>query len=154
MGFGILEGQKVVKNDTGKFFIWGPLSHHNRENLPLFDFRPHFSPLNDLPGPWNLSRQAGRTQKWCVGYKEHQNRTTVARFSSWKVKIALLLGKAKMGPKRLKRATAVRFWCSWYPTQYFWVRPVILDRFQGPGRSFSGEKWGRKSKSGFSAMPR
>ena len=68
--------------------------------------------------------------------------------------MALLLGKAKMGPKRLKRATAVRFWCSWYPTQYFWIRPVILDRFQGPGRSFSDQKLGLKSKSGFSGHPR
>ena len=68
--------------------------------------------------------------------------------------MALLLGKAKMGPKRLKRATAVRFWCSWYPTQYFWIRPVILDRFQGPGRSFSDQKWGLKSKNGFSGHPR
>ena len=59
-----------------------------------------------------------------------------------------------MGPKRLKRATAVRFWCSWYPTQYFWIRPVILDRFQGPGRSFSDQKLGLKSKSGFSGHPR
>ena len=59
-----------------------------------------------------------------------------------------------MGPKRLKRATAVRFWCSWYPTQYFWIRPVILDRFQGPGRSFSDQKWGLKSKSRFSGHPR
>ena len=38
--------------------------------------------------------------------------------------------------------------CSLYPTQHFWVRPVKLDRFQGPGRSFRGEKWGQKSKSG------
>ena len=68
--------------------------------------------------------------------------------------MALLLGKAKMGPKALKRATAVRFWCSWYPTQYFWIRPVILDRFQGPGRSFSDQKLGLKSKSGFSGHPR
>ena len=68
--------------------------------------------------------------------------------------MALLLAKAKMGPKRLKRATAVRFWCSWYPTQYFWIRPVILDRFQGPGRSFSDQKWGLKSKSRFSGHPR
>ena len=68
--------------------------------------------------------------------------------------MALLLAKAKMGPKRLKRATAVRFWCSWYPTQYFWIRPVILDRFQGPGRSFSDQKLGLKSKSGFSGHPR
>ena len=48
----------------------------------------------------------------------------------------------------------VRFWCSLYPTQHFWVRPVILDRFQGPGRSFSDQKLGLKSKSGFSGHPR
>ena len=64
--------------------------------------------------------------------------------SSWKAEIALLLGKAKMGLKGLKQATAVRFWCSLYPTQHFWVRPACLDGFQGAGRSLSGEKWHRE----------
>ena len=115
-----------------------------RKNLPFVDLQPHFSPLNDLPRPWNPSRLTGRTQKCCARHQEHQNRTNVAQISPRNVKIALLLGKDKMGQKGLKQATAVLFWCSWYPTQLFWVRPVALDGFQGPGRSFSGEKWGWK----------
>ena len=111
-------------------------------------FWPHFLPFNDLPGPWNPSRSTGRTQKCCVGYQEHQNRSAVARFSLFGPILAFPRSKAILTFQELKRATVVRFWCSLYPTQHFWVRSACLDKFQGPGRSFRGEKWGRKSKSG------
>ena len=90
----------------------------------------------------------GRTKKCCVGYQEHQNRTAVARFSLFGPILSFPRSKAILTFRGLIWATLVRFWCSWCLAQHFWVRPVILDRFQGPGRSFRGEKWGWKSKNG------
>ena len=69
--------------------------------VPLFYFRPHFLPLNDLSGPWNLSRMTGRTLKCCARHREHQNWTNMAQIRPQKVKIALLLGKDKMDQKGL-----------------------------------------------------
>ena len=111
-------------------------------------FWPHFLPFNDLPGPWNPSRATGRTQKSCVGYQEHQNRTAVARFSPFWPILSFPRSKAILTCRGLIWATLVRFWCSWCLAQHFWVRPVNLDGFQGLGRSFRGEKWGCKSTNG------